>query len=76
MLLYIFGITATSICINFLISLIKLYCYHRVIVKLGNPFEVLIFLHKYDLNHDLFSTQVLKLDKEIPIKQLSQKHIY
>lgn len=39
-----------------------------------NSFEILIFLQKDDLRCDLSSTQVLKLDKEIPSKQMGQNH--
>lgn len=35
--------------------------------------EFSVFLYKYDLKHDLFSSQVLKLSKENPNKQMSQK---
>lgn len=39
--------------------------------KFVKPFEGSIVLHKYDLNHDLFSVQVLKLEVN-PIKQMSK----
>lgn len=39
--------------------------------KSVNPSECSIVLEKYDLKHDVFITQVLKLDKESPIKQMS-----
>lgn len=42
--------------------------------KFVNPFEFLIFLYKHDLKCDTFSTQVLKLDKKNPIKQMGQGH--
>lgn len=39
-----------------------------------NSPEFLIFLHKYDIKHDLLATQILKLDKENPVKEMNQKH--
>ncbi len=41
-----------------------------------NPLEFSIFLHKYDPKHiQIFAySEVLKVDKEIPIKQMREKY--
>ncbi len=39
-----------------------------------NPLELSIFLHKYDPKHNQIFAQVLKVDKENPIKQMRQKY--
>lgn len=38
--------------------------------------EFLVFLHKYELNCDLFSTNILKLDNENLIKQISKHYTF
>lgn len=38
-----------------------------------NSFEFSKFLYKYDLKHNLFSIQILKLDEENTIKQINWK---
>ncbi len=40
--------------------------------KFVNPLEFSIFLHKYDPKHHQIFAQVLKVDKENPIKQMRQ----
>ncbi len=42
--------------------------------KFVDPLEFSIFLHKYDPKHNQIFTQVLKVDKENPIKQMRQKY--
>ncbi len=42
--------------------------------KFVNPLEFSIFLHKYDPKHNQIFAQILKVDKENPIKQLRQKY--
>ncbi len=44
--------------------------------KFVNPLELSIFLHKYDPKHHQTFAQVLKVDKENPIKQMRQIYIY
>ncbi len=39
-----------------------------------NPFELSIFLHKYASKHNQILSQVLKVDKENPIKQTRKKY--
>ena len=41
--------------------------------KFVNPLDFSVFLHKYDLKHDQIFTQVLKLDKVNPFKQMRPK---
>ncbi len=42
--------------------------------KFVNPLEFSIFLHKYDPKHNQIFAQILKVDKENPIKQMRQKY--
>ncbi len=42
--------------------------------KFVNPLEFSIFLHKYDTKHYQIFAQVLKVDRENPIKQIRQKY--
>ncbi len=44
--------------------------------KFVNPLEFSIFLHKYDPKHNQIFAQVLKVDKENPIKQMRQKYLF
>lgn len=47
-----------------------------MIWKFVNPSEFDLFLHKYDLKQNQNFMQVLKLDKENPIKQKIHTFIY
>ncbi len=42
--------------------------------KFVNPLEFSIFLHKYDPKHNQIFAQVLKVDKDNPIKQMRHKY--
>ncbi len=48
-------------------------CIYSAAWKFVNPLEYSIFLHKYDPQLQIFA-QVLKVDKENPIKQMRQKY--
>ncbi len=54
---------------------VYIYIYtHSAARKFVNPLEFSIFLHKCDPKHIQIFAQVLKVDKENPIKQIRQKY--
>lgn len=44
-------------------------------MKVYEVFWILVFLQQYNVKYDLFAAQILKLDKENAIKQMSQNII-
>ncbi len=47
--------------------------YYSAAWKFVNPLELYIFLHKYDPRYNQSFAQVVKVNKENPIKQIRKK---